>query len=105
MKTRRSATIYKHSEISRFGRWQRARLPLPRSGRRIKVRRAEKNPVRFRIDLAGFGAVLRLHRLDLAELLRRIFVENMHHALAGADVEHAGSRIERVRVYSCRNGI
>ena len=38
--------------------------------------------MRFGIDPARFGAEFRHHRLDFAELVGRILVENMQHAIA-----------------------
>src|SRR6266581_1018327 len=52
-----SASVYKDSEVSRLGRGQWTRLLFCRGGGRIKIRRTQKNPMRFCIDLAGLRSV------------------------------------------------
>ena len=61
--------------------------------------------MRFGIDPARFGAEFRHHRLDFAELVGRILVENMQHAIARRAKKHAGAGIECVRIHSSRNGV
>src|ERR1700693_6316362 len=84
----RSAPVSQHAKVSRFRPGKRIGLFFRGSRRRIKIRRAQEKIVGLGIDLHRLCPVLSLDRLNLAELVRRIFVENVDHALASRDEQH-----------------
>ena len=57
----------------------------------------------FGIEPHGLGSELGLDRLDLAELVRRVFVEDMDHPLAGRGEDHAGIGLISGGIHSPRD--
>src|SRR5882762_4419107 len=99
-----SAPINQHTKVSRLRPRQRMGLFFCGSRWRIKIRRAQEQVVRLRIDLHRLGPVLGLDLLDLAELVRRILVENVDHAFAGRDKQQTRCRLKDGSVHPSSDG-
>src|ERR1700738_3868022 len=82
-------SVNENVEVARLGPRLRMRLLFRWSGWGIEIRRTQEKLVRFWINLNSFGAEFSLDCLNLAELVGRIFVENVNHALFCGHEEHA----------------
>ncbi len=71
---------------------------------RIKIRRAQEKVVGLWIDLHRLRPVLGLYRLDLAELVGRVFVEDVNHAFARRDKQQTRCGLKDVSVHSGGDG-
>src|SRR6266436_9381471 len=98
------APINQHTKVSRLRPRQRMGLLFCGSCWRIKIRRAQEQVVRLRIDLHRLGPVLGLDLLDLAELVMRILVENVDHAFAGRDKQQTRCRLKDGSVHPSSDG-
>src|SRR5882762_1753923 len=98
------APINQHTKVSRLRPRQRMGLLFCGSRWRIKIRRAQEQVVRLRIDLLRLGPVLGLDLIDLAELVRRILVENVDHAFAGRDKQQTRCRLKDSSVHPGSDG-
>src|SRR5256885_8349904 len=71
-----------------------------RSGRRAEVDGGEEDVVGFGVEAHGLGAEFGFDGFGFAELVGRVFVEDVDHAFAGGDEDEAGFGFERGGVYS-----
>src|SRR2546429_7384972 len=87
------SAVYQHAKRPRN------RLPPPVCARRRKICRIHENVVRLRVQTHGLGAQFRLHLLYLTELVRRVFVEDVHKTFARRDVDRKSTRLNSSHGY------
>src|SRR5882757_5532961 len=71
-----------------------------RSGRRAEVDGGEEDVVGFGVEAHGLGAEFGLDGFGFAELVGRVFVENVDHAFARGDEDETGFGFEGGGVHS-----
>ena len=76
------APVNQQAKCSRLGSRLRTLLFRVRGGR-LEIGGVDEQIVRLRIERHGFRAELRLDRLDHAEFIGRVFMENVNRSVAG----------------------
>src|SRR5215472_2769183 len=80
------------------------RLRPPICARWRKICRIHENVVCLGVETHGLGAQFCLHLFYLAELVRRVFVEDVHKTFARRDVHHPRLRLKHRRIRAPGDG-
>src|ERR1700687_4869975 len=99
-----SATVDQQSKRPRNRGWLRFGLLRSRSGSGSKIRGVDEKSVRPGIERHVASPKFSLDRLNDAEFVRRVFMEDMQSACSGCSEEQTCFRFINVRVYSIIDG-